>query len=97
MTLVPRFLVGTIAASIVYGEIRILTGSVWPAILMQTVGGAFIGAIVLKDLIKITSGMEFLFAPVLEGGLCIVLFTLIGVGIHALRRKRWSDIAATQN
>ena len=68
-------------------EIRIMTNSVWPSVLMQTAGGAFIGAIVLKDVIKVSSGMDFLFAPVLEGGLCIVLFLLSGVGIYLVRRK----------
>jgi len=85
-TLVPRFLAGAIAASIVYGEIRILTDSVWPAWLMHTVGATFIGA--LNGLFTISSGMEFLVAPVFEGGLMIVLFTLTGVGIYLLRRKR---------
>ena len=84
-TLVPRFLAGTIAASIVYGEIRILTDSLWPAVLMQTVGGAFASALVLQDHFKVAGGMEFIFAPVVEGGLIIVLFALIGVGIHRLR------------
>lgn len=87
-TLIPRFLAGAIAASIVYGEIRILTNSVWPAWLMHTVGAAFIGAPMLHGLFKISSGMEFLISPVIEGGLMIVLFTLIGIGIHLLRRKR---------
>ena len=87
-TLIPRFLAGTIAASIVYGEIRILTKSVWPSILMQTAGGTFIGTVVLKDFIEAKSRMEFLFDPVLEGGLNIILFTLIGVGIYMLRRNR---------
>jgi len=86
-TLIPRFLVGTMAASIVYGEIRILTDSVWPAVLMQTVGGAFIGALVLNEFVQVASGTEPLFAPNLEGGLIIVLFTLIGVGIYLVRRK----------
>jgi len=92
-TFIPRFLVGTIAASIVYGEIRILTGSVWPAVLMHTVGGAFVGALLLKELIKMKDGMEFLFSPAIEGVLSIVLFTLIGIGLYLLRRKR---MAATQ-
>jgi hypothetical protein len=86
-TLVPRFLLGMLAVSIVYGEIRILTDSVWLAVLMQTVGGISIGALVLNDFIQVASGTEFLFAPVLARGLIIVLFTLIGVGIHLARRK----------
>jgi len=93
VTLIPLFLTGTIAASIVYGEIRILTNSVWPAVLMQTVGGAFITGLLLQDFIEIANGMEILFSPVIEGVLTIVLFTLIGIGIHLLRRKR---MTATQ-
>jgi hypothetical protein len=87
-TLIPRFLAGAIAASIVYGEIRIATDSVWPAWLMHTVGGVFVGALMLHGLFRISSGMEFLVAPVAEGGLMIVLLTLTGVGIHLLRRRR---------
>jgi len=87
-TLIPRILAGAIAASIVYGEIRIATDSVWPAWLMHTVGAAFVGALMLHGLFRISSGMEFLVAPVVEGGLMIVLLTLTGIGIHLLRRRR---------
>ena len=86
-TLLPRFLLGTIVASIIYGEIRLLTNSVWPAVLMQTAGGAFIGALMLDDLITISS-RTWLFTPVLEGGLLIIFFTLIGVGIYLRRSGR---------
>jgi membrane protease YdiL (CAAX protease family) len=85
-TLLPRFLLGTIAVSIVYGEIRLLTNSVWPAVLMQTAAGMFVGALMLDDFITISSG-GWLFTPVLEGGLMIVLFTVIGVGIYRRRTK----------
>ncbi|MBN1994730.1 MAG: CPBP family intramembrane metalloprotease [Anaerolineae bacterium] len=87
ITLLPRFLLGTIAASIVYGEIRLLTNSVWPAVLMQTAGGMFVGALMANNLITISSG-GWLFTPVLEGGLMIVLFTVLGIGIYRWRAKR---------
>ena len=87
-TLIPRFLAAAIAASIVYGEIRIVTDSVWPAWLMHTVGGVFMGALMLHGLFRIPSAMEFLIAPVFEGGLMIVLLTLTGIGIHLLRTRR---------
>lgn len=85
-TVVPRLLAGAIAASIVYGEVRILTDSVWLAWLMHTIGAAFIGN--LNGLFIVSSGTEFLIAPVLEGGLMSVLFTLVGVGICRLRKRR---------
>jgi membrane protease YdiL (CAAX protease family) len=80
--------VGLIAASIVYGEIRILTDSVWPAVLMHTVGNAFINTLLLQDFIKMARGMESLVTPGHEGVLSLVLYTLVGVGIHLLRSKR---------
>ena len=94
-TLIPRFLVAAVAASIAYGEIRILTDSVWPAWLMHTVGAAFIGGPMLHGLFRISSGMELLAAPVFEGGLMVVLFTLIGVSIYQLRRKSTRRLSTT--
>ena len=82
------FLLGTMSVSIVYGEIRILTNSVWPAVLMHTVGGACVGTLMLYGLFEIRTGMEFLVSPGVEGLLSIVLFALVGVGIHLLRRNK---------
>lgn len=86
--LIPCFLLGTIAASIVYGEIRLITNSVWSAVLMHTIGGAFIGALFMKNIFKIKTGTESLFSPGIEGVLSIVLFTLAGIGLYILRKKR---------
>lgn len=82
-----RFLVGTISVSIVYGEIRLRVHSVWPAVLMHTVGGACIGALFQQDFIKLVNGREFLASPGLEGVLVSVLFIVIGVWLHRLRRR----------
>jgi membrane protease YdiL (CAAX protease family) len=86
--LIPCFLLGTIATSIVYGEIRLITNSVWPAVLMHTIGGAFIGALFMKNIFEIEIGIELLFSPGIEGVLGIVLFTLAGIGLYLLRKKR---------
>ncbi len=91
-TLVPRFLLAAIAASIVYGGIRLFSDSVWPAWLMHTVGGAFIGALILKGTFTISGGMLFFAAPVFEGLLMIVIFIAIGVGIAVVRRRRLASI-----
>lgn len=73
----PRFIVGTMAASIVFGELRRRSNSVWPAIFAQTVGGATIGAI-------LAVGVRFpalpqIFSPTIEGGLVILLTTAVGL------------------
>jgi len=81
-TLIPRLLLGTIAASLVYGEIRIRTNSVWPAFLMHTFGGAFIGAFLLNlDILKISAKNMVFFSTGVEGILTICLFTLVGYGL----------------
>jgi membrane protease YdiL (CAAX protease family) len=82
-----RFLAGTIAVSIVYGEIRLRVHSVWPAVLMHTVGGACIGALFQQDFIKLVSGSEFLASPGIEGVLASVLFLAAGIILYRLRRK----------
>ena len=87
VTLAPRFLIGAIAASVVYGEIRLLTRSVWPSVLMQTAGGAVIGAVMSSGLLSIRPGSGFLFNPVFESVLMIVIFGLVGAGLHTWRKR----------
>ncbi|MCB0127526.1 MAG: CPBP family intramembrane metalloprotease, partial [Caldilineaceae bacterium] len=38
VTLLPRFILGTMISAVVYGEIRLRTGSLWPAVLMHWMG-----------------------------------------------------------
>lgn len=40
-TLLPRFVLGTVIFTVVYGEIRLRTNSVQPAVLMHAVGNTF--------------------------------------------------------
>jgi len=87
VTLVPRFMVGAIAASMVYGEIRLQTNSVWPAWLMHTVGATVVTAFMLYSGMTFSSSTEWVFHPVFEGGLTILFFVLIGVWLHRLRRR----------
>lgn len=87
VTLVPRFVVGAIAASMVYGEIRLKTNSVWPAWLMHTVGATVVTAFMLYSGMTFSSGTEWVFHPVFEGGLTIVIFIAVGIVLHRLRRK----------
>jgi membrane protease YdiL (CAAX protease family) len=98
-TLAPRFIAGTIAASVVYGEIRLLSRSVWPAIVMQTIGGCFIGALLLNGLAAVPQSNRAFFLPTLEGWFLMLLFAGAGLAIHELRvRRGWPTEAgaATQ-
>jgi membrane protease YdiL (CAAX protease family) len=87
VSLVPRFLFGAVAASLVFGEIRIRTGSLWPAVLMQTIGGAFIAALLLGSGVDFAAGTAFMFMPMVEGVLMGLLFMSLGLALYRRRRK----------
>ncbi len=78
-------LINLLAASLVYGEIRLLTNSVWPAVLMHTAGNALVDTLVITKVIEIAPGLSWLVAP---GPLSLLTFLIfLGLGI-ALRRYR---------
>jgi membrane protease YdiL (CAAX protease family) len=84
---IPLVLVGITASAILYGEIRILTVSVWPAVLMHTVSNILITTLLLGDYIEMSNQAEILFTPGMEGILSIVVITLMGVGMYLWRTK----------
>ena len=85
-TFVPLAFVAFIPAAFAYGELRRVTGSVWPTVVMHTLGNAVILTLLLKRLIEFKSGLaSALFTPGMEGLLIRALWTLIGFGIY---RKR---------
>jgi membrane protease YdiL (CAAX protease family) len=86
---IPSMIVGLVAASIVYGEIRLLTNSVWPAVLLHTIDKAIVDALILQNVFKIAPGMDFLVSPAPQSLLTICLFALIGVGLHQLRTRKY--------
>jgi len=88
VTLAPRFILGAVAASLVYGEIRLRTRSVWPAIIMQTSGGAFIGALVAAGHVP-DGRYAWLRMPALEGGFMIAMFAALGLWLYARAMDRW--------
>ena len=91
---IPLALVALIPAAFVYGELRRATGSIWPVVVMHTMGNAVILTLLLNRLIQFKSGLaSVLFTPGTEGLLIMLLWTLIGFGIY---RKRTRLSAAVQ-
>jgi membrane protease YdiL (CAAX protease family) len=56
VTFLPRFFVGVVATSLVYGEIRRRTDSVWPAVIMHGIGNALVNTLLLQHFISLNSG-----------------------------------------
>jgi len=91
-TFIPLAIVNLVAASIVYGEIRILTQSVWPPLLLHTVGNALVDVLVVQGFVRIAPGTDFLVSPGHQSLLTMSVFALIGIGLHQLRiRKQLID------
>jgi membrane protease YdiL (CAAX protease family) len=85
-TFIPRFYLVCIALSLVYGEIRNISGTFWPAILMHAVTNAF-GHPLDADYITIAAGAEFL-ASISNGFFFIALVAILGVVIERRQARK---------
>jgi membrane protease YdiL (CAAX protease family) len=83
---VPRFYAAMFVSAIVFGEIRKLTGTFWPAVIMHAVGNAF-GHPLAAEFIKIAPGKEYL-GSVGNSLFFIALMLILGVAINRWRQKR---------
>jgi hypothetical protein len=78
-----------ISWAIVYGEIRLLTNSFWPAVLMHMVEDAFLIKLFTENFIQIRLGTDWLISP-MNGLLMSLLFIALGVGLRQLRKRKLS-------
>jgi len=86
---IPISIVVMISWAMVYGEIRLMTNSIWPAVLMHMVEDAFLNQLFIEHHIQITPGMDWLVSPV-NGFIGIFLFIALAVGLRHLRKKKRS-------
>lgn len=84
---IPLLLVGTISQSIVYGEIRLATDSVWPAWVMHTIGNTLGNALLLSGFLQLRPGRELWSSPGAESVVSIILMFVIGYWLHQRRMK----------
>ena len=89
VTLLPRFILGTIVFAVVYGEIRIRTSSVWPAVLMHWIGNTFANTLMSgfasEGFVSLVPGKEWLGSFGVEGVVVITLFCLLGSILYLKR------------
>ena len=74
--------------AVTYGELRRLSGSVWPAWLLHNVANALTFTLITNQFIELEDGRSTLFSPGTEGILSTILFALLGVGLYQYRMKR---------
>lgn len=87
ITYIPRMMLGVIVMAVLYGEILLMTRSVWPAVFMHATGNAFIDTLILNKFVLVHSEFSYLAMPSPEGIIAIVLTALAGLWMYQ-RRKR---------
>jgi len=75
-----------VAWAIVYGELYLLTRSIWPAVLMHMVEDAFLNQLFTDGHIAIVPGTDWLISPV-NGVISIALWIAVGVGLNRYRKR----------
>jgi hypothetical protein len=84
---IPSAVVVMMVWAIMYGEILLLTGSIWPAVLMHMVEDAFLNQLFAERHIQILPGTDWLVSP-LNGVVSIVLYVAFGIALRRWRKKR---------
>lgn len=85
-TYVPRLFLGAFAFSIVYGEIRMIAATFWPAVLMHWVGNSIANPLV-AGFVSFSVGKEYLGSVGVDGLFMITFFGLLGVAINRWRLR----------
>jgi membrane protease YdiL (CAAX protease family) len=84
---IPLAILVGISWAFVYGELYLLTNSIWPAVLMHTVEDALLFTLVLDRHIQILPGTDWLISP-MNGLICVAFFLMISVGLRYLRIRK---------
>ena len=86
---IPLSIVTMMSWAMVYGEIRLLTNSIWPAVLMHMVEDAILNQLFTEHHIQIIPGTDWLVSP-MNGLVSILFFIAVGVGLRQLRKRKQS-------
>lgn len=87
LTFIPRLYLGAFAFSILYGEIRIITGTFWPAVLLHGISNSF-GHPLAAEYVTIATGKEYLGSVGFDGLFMIVFFGILGIVIRQWRIRK---------
>ena len=77
-----------VAVSIVYGELRLLTNSVWPPLIAHSIGNALIDMLIVRGFVSVDPGVDYLVSPGYQSVLSMAFFVIAGVALHRWRIAR---------
>ncbi|NTU52844.1 MAG: CPBP family intramembrane metalloprotease [Chlorobiaceae bacterium] len=77
---------GVVSLAFVYGELRLLTGSVWPLVVLHTVSNAVTGTLFLNGTFWMAPMADLWVSPLPGSALSIALCVVIWIGLSRSRR-----------
>ncbi len=83
---------GLVTAALVYGEIRLLTGSIWPAVVLHVGGNVLIGALMEQKFFSLPGGADVFMSPGWSSVVSSVLFAAVGLWLY---RRRLATVSTT--
>jgi membrane protease YdiL (CAAX protease family) len=84
---IPLAIISMTLAGIFFGEMRLITGSTWPAVLMHTVSNIVIITLLIDGYAEVSDKTEILFTPSWEGIVSMILITLAGLWLYRQRMQ----------
>jgi membrane protease YdiL (CAAX protease family) len=84
---IPLALLAIMSYALVYGEIRLLTNSIWPVLLMHAIEDALVNPLLVEEFVKVKPEAEFFFSPGVSV-LVIIFFATTGIFLHKLRHGK---------
>ncbi len=97
LTLAPRVILGTTVVAVVYGEIRLRTGTVWPAVIMHASGNAVANPLINTDDVLVQNeAAPWIFAPGVDGVVVIAMSAVLAAVLMVRRPGHHSPAATDQ-
>jgi membrane protease YdiL (CAAX protease family) len=76
-----------VVTAITYGELRLLSQTVWTAVILHSVANAITATFLLDGFVELEGALGAVFSPGNDGVVHSVLFALIGVGLYRYRMR----------
>ncbi len=83
----PVFIAGVLATAVVFGELRVQTGSIWPGVVLHTIGGATVNTLLLDGHLRFGGHGDALFTPAPNSIAFIATFALVALLLAGHRSR----------
>ncbi len=90
----PLFLLGVLPTAVVYGEVRLRSGTVWPAVIMHAMANASVNTLFVDDYVSLKSSRFWIVGPAVDNLGHIVVMTMIAAVLYNLPHTDRSGLGA---